>query len=198
MKILVLGGAGYIGSHTALELGKAGNEVIVADNLSTGYRKAVPEKAGFNEGNLYDFDFLDNLLAKEKPDAVIHFAAFLFDTRLMGIITPMPREVNAHFTELYKSSPSAETDWYYEFSKRLNYIRAERMKKDLRWKYSCNYGNLDVTINRSKPEKDPRDIAAARTAKFSAYPKLYALFRKHGTCGECEPPRAAKSASNFG
>ncbi len=77
----------------------------------------------------------------------------LFDTRLMGIVTPMPREVNAHFTELYKSSPPAETDWYYEFSKRLNYIRAERMKKDLRWKYPYNYGVLDVTINRQNPRK---------------------------------------------
>lgn len=76
MKILVLGGAGYIGSHTALELVKDGNDVIVADNLSTGYRAAVPEKAKFFEGDLHDFDFLNDLFVKEKPDAVIHFAAF--------------------------------------------------------------------------------------------------------------------------
>ena len=76
MKILVLGGAGYIGSHTALELVRAGKDVVIADNLVTGYRKAIPEGAKFYEGDLRDFDFLDNLLQREKIDAVIHFAAY--------------------------------------------------------------------------------------------------------------------------
>ena len=76
MAILVLGGAGYIGSHTALELVKAGNEVVIADNLVTGYRKAIPEGAKFYEGDLRDSDFLDNLFHQEKIDAVIHFAAY--------------------------------------------------------------------------------------------------------------------------
>ncbi len=76
MSILVVGGAGYIGSHTALELIRAGHDVVVADNLVTGYRKAVPAKARFYEGDLRDFDFLDNLFQKENIDAVIHFAAY--------------------------------------------------------------------------------------------------------------------------
>ena len=76
MAILVLGGAGYIGSHTALELVKAGNEVVIADNLVTGYRKAIPEGAKFYEGDLRDSDFLDNLFQQEKIEAVIHFAAY--------------------------------------------------------------------------------------------------------------------------
>ena len=76
MRILVLGGAGYIGSHTALELVKAGNEVVIADNLVTGYRKAIPEEAKFYEGDLRDFDFLNKLFQQEKIDAVIHFAAY--------------------------------------------------------------------------------------------------------------------------
>lgn len=76
MAILVLGGAGYIGSHTALELVKAGNEVVIADNLVTGYRKAIPEGAKFYEGDLRDSDFLDNLFHQEKIDSVIHFAAY--------------------------------------------------------------------------------------------------------------------------
>lgn len=76
MSILVVGGAGYIGSHTALELIRAGHNVVVADNLVTGYRKAVPSKARFYEGDLRDFDFLDNLFQKERIDAVIHFAAY--------------------------------------------------------------------------------------------------------------------------
>ena len=76
MAILVLGGAGYIGSHTALELVKAGNEVVIADNLVTGYRKAIPEGAKFYEGDLRDSAFLDHLFHQEKIDAVIHFAAY--------------------------------------------------------------------------------------------------------------------------
>ncbi|MBR2913202.1 MAG: UDP-glucose 4-epimerase, partial [Oscillospiraceae bacterium] len=76
MRILVLGGAGYIGSHTALELVKAGHEVVIADNLVTGYRKAIPEGVKFYEGDLHDFDFLDNLFQQEQIDAVIHFAAY--------------------------------------------------------------------------------------------------------------------------
>ena len=76
MCILVLGGAGYIGSHTALELVKAGYEVIVADNLVTGYRNSVPEKAKFYEGDIRNASFLDELFSSEKIDAVIHFAAF--------------------------------------------------------------------------------------------------------------------------
>lgn len=76
MNILVLGGAGYIGSHTALELVKAGHNVVIADNLVTGYRKAIPDCAKFYEGDLRDFEFLDNLFCQENIDAVIHFAAY--------------------------------------------------------------------------------------------------------------------------
>lgn len=76
MRLLVLGGAGYIGSHTALELIKKGHEVIVVDNLVTGYEKAIPDKAVFYQGDIRNFDFLDNLFKKERIDAVIHFAAY--------------------------------------------------------------------------------------------------------------------------
>lgn len=76
MRILVLGGAGYIGSHTALELVRAGHEVIVADNLLTGHCSAVPKQAKFYEGDIRDAAFLDKLFDAEKIDAVIHFAAF--------------------------------------------------------------------------------------------------------------------------
>lgn len=76
MRLLVLGGAGYIGSHTALELIKKGHEVIVVDNLVTGYEKAIPDKALFYQGDIRNFDFLDNLFKKERIDAVIHFAAY--------------------------------------------------------------------------------------------------------------------------
>ena len=76
MNFLVLGGAGYIGSHTALELVKAGHEVIIADNLITGYRSAIPKAAKLYEGDIRNTEFLDKLFGSEKIDAVIHFAAF--------------------------------------------------------------------------------------------------------------------------
>lgn len=95
----------------------------------------------------------------------------LFDTRLMGILTAMPREVNKKFAELYEKSPKEATDWYFDYSEKVNYVRAGRISRDVKWKYESGYGLLDITINRSKPEKDPRDIAAALTQKAAAYPK---------------------------
>ncbi|MFR1500938.1 MAG: hypothetical protein ACLSTI_03675 [Ruminococcus sp.] len=95
----------------------------------------------------------------------------LFDTKLMGILTPMPHEMIAKFQERYQESPEAATDWYFDISQKLNYVRAGRIAKDKKWKYASEYGMLDITINRSKPEKDPRDIAAARNQKAAAYPK---------------------------
>ena len=96
----------------------------------------------------------------------------LFDTKLMGILTPMPHEMIAKFQERYQESPEAATDWYFDISQKLNYVRAGRIAKDKKWKYASEYGMLDITINRSKPEKDPRDIAAARNQKVAAYPKF--------------------------
>ena len=95
MAILVLGGAGYIGSHTALELVKAGNEVVIADNLVTGYRKAIPEGAKFYEGDLRNSDFLDNLFHQEKIDAVIHFAAYSLDGE--SVTNPLKYYDNNHY-----------------------------------------------------------------------------------------------------
>lgn len=112
----------------------------------------------------------------------------LFDTKLMGILTPMPREINASFNTLYDRSPEAATDWYYDICKKLNYIRAGRMEKDLKWKYSSEYGELDITINRSKPEKDPRDIAAAKNAQSSDYPKCMLCPENAGFSGNVNRP----------
>lgn len=77
----------------------------------------------------------------------------LFDTRIMGVFTGMPHEVNAKFKEKYAKSPKAATDWYYAYSEDTNYVRKGRIAKDIRWKYDSEYGQLDITINRSKPEK---------------------------------------------
>lgn len=76
----------------------------------------------------------------------------LFDTKLMGILTPMPHEMIAKFQERYQESPEAATDWYFDISQKLNYVRAGRIAKDKKWKYASEYGMLDITINRSKPD----------------------------------------------
>ena len=112
----------------------------------------------------------------------------LFDTRLMGVLTPMPREMMASFRKHYAVSPEAATDWYYAFSQNLNYVRRGRIAKDLKWTYASEYGTLDITINRSKPEKDPRDIAAAKSAKASAYPKCQLCPENAGLAGNLKQP----------
>ena len=112
----------------------------------------------------------------------------LFDTRLMGILTPMPREVIAEFDKCYKTNPEEATNWYFDFSKKLNYVRAGRIAKDLKWTYECEYGTLDITINCSKPEKDPRDIAAAKTQKAVSYPKCQLCPENAGFAGHTTHP----------
>ena len=88
----------------------------------------------------------------------------LFDTKIMGLLTPMPREVIGIFNHLYNEDPVKATDWYYKFSCDTDYIRRYRISKDMRWKYASDYGEIDITINLSKPEKDPKAIAAAKEA----------------------------------
>ena len=112
----------------------------------------------------------------------------LFDTRLMGLLMPMPREVIADFEARYEESPECATDWYYRFSKDVNYVRAGRIAKDLKWTYDCEYGRLDITINRSKPEKDPRDIAAAGAKKSASYPKCQLCIENAGFAGHSSHP----------
>ena len=112
----------------------------------------------------------------------------LYDTKLMGILTPMPREVRSKFNELYAESPKAATDWFYKFSQDTDYIRRYRIQKDLRWKTTTEYGNLDITINLSKPEKDPKAIAAAKAAPQSGYPKCQLCAENEGYAGRMNHP----------
>ena len=112
----------------------------------------------------------------------------LFDTKLMGVLTPAPHEVRAKFSALYAQSPEAATDWYYAFSQDTNYIRRDRIAKDEKWKYESQYGTLDITINLSKPEKDPRAIAAAKLAPQSGYPKCLLCRENEGYAGRMNHP----------
>ena len=112
----------------------------------------------------------------------------LFDTEIMGRLTPRPAFVGKKFWELYEESPKAATDWYYKISQDVNYIRRDRIAKDVRWKSLTEYGELDITINLSKPEKDPKAIAAARNMPASAYPRCQLCAENEGYAGRVNHP----------
>ena len=112
----------------------------------------------------------------------------LLDTKLMGALTPPPREVRMTFSQLYNCDPREATDWFYKFSQDTDYIRRYRVQKDLRWKTKTEYGNLDITINLSKPEKDPKAIAAAKAAPQSGYPKCQLCAENEGYAGRMNHP----------
>ena len=115
----------------------------------------------------------------------------IFDTRIMGAVTPMPREVVRTFEEKYAVSPAEATDWYYQFSCDTDYIRRYRIAKDMRWKFASDYGEMDITINLSKPEKDPKAIAAAKNAPQTAYPKCQLCRENEGYAGRMNHPARA-------
>ncbi len=115
-------------------------------------------------------------------------ARYLFTTAVMGALTPFPHEVRAKFQELYALSPRKATDWFYGFAQDTDYIRRYRIEKDLKWKTATEYGDLDITINLSKPEKDPRDIAAAAKAAHSGYPECQLCPENEGYPGRIDHP----------
>lgn len=112
----------------------------------------------------------------------------LFDTKIMGILTPPPSVAVKHFEMLYREGPEIATNWYYSFSKASNYIRTDRIARDIKWKTPTVYGDMDITINLSKPEKDPRDIAAAGKAKSTSYPKCLLCPENEGFEGTLTHP----------
>lgn len=112
----------------------------------------------------------------------------LMDTRIMNCLVPRPAQVIARFKELYKESPVKATDYYYKLSQDTDYIRRYRIKKDIRWKVESPYGDIDISINLSKPEKDPKAIAAAKLAKQSGYPKCLLCRENEGYAGRVNHP----------
>lgn len=138
---------------------------------------------------------LENILRGLLDDAVSRgicaddvTARDLLDTKLMGILTPMPREVRWAFRAQYEKSPEAATDYYYTLCQNTDYIRSYRIEKDMRWKTATEYGELDITINLSKPEKDPKAIAAAKAAPQSGYPKCLLCMDNEGYAGRLNHP----------
>ena len=112
----------------------------------------------------------------------------LFDTKIMGALTPRPAQVIEKFQTLRAEDPQKATNWYYQFSQDTNYIRRDRIAKDMQWKAPTEYGELDITINMSKPEKDPKAIAAARNLPASAYPRCQLCAENEGYAGRVNHP----------
>ena len=112
----------------------------------------------------------------------------LFDTKLMSIFAPAPSQVIKTFNALYEESPEKATDFYYKFSGDTDYIRRYRIKRDLKWKSESDYGEIDITVNLSKPEKSPEEIAAAKLAKQSGYPKCLLCPENEGYAGRMNHP----------
>ncbi|MCC2258155.1 UDP-glucose--hexose-1-phosphate uridylyltransferase [Intestinimonas aquisgranensis] len=121
-----------------------------------------------------------------KEDSVVY--RDLFDTKLMGVLTPRPAQVIGKFRALCAEGPEQATDWYYKFSQDTNYIRRDRIAKDVKWIAPTEYGDLDITINLSKPEKDPKAIAAARNLPASAYPRCQLCAENEGYAGRVNHP----------
>ena len=112
----------------------------------------------------------------------------LFDTKLMNCLMPRPSQVQSEFAKRYEVSPEEATNYYYKLSQDSDYIRRYRVKKDRKWKAESPYGEIDITINLSKPEKDPKAIAAAKLAKQSSYPKCLLCVENEGYAGRVNHP----------
>ena len=127
-------------------------------------------------------DVLKNLLDEAASRGIIEDSIGyrdLFDTKLMNCLVPRPAQVQETFAKKYEVSPEEATSYYYKLSQDSDYIRRYRVKKDMKWKVDSPYGEIDITINLSKPEKDPKAIAAAKNAKASSYPKCLLLSLIH-------------------
>ncbi len=156
------------------------------------------------EQKILSHDPSDKSVMAELPDILAEFCNYgvtigrlkedtvtyrdLFDTQIMGALTERPSSVIRKFRALYAEDPCKATDWYYRFSQDTNYIRRDRIAKDMRWMAATEYGDMDITINLSKPEKDPKAIAAAKFAKQTAYPKCQLCYENEGYAGRVNHP----------
>lgn len=132
-------------------------------------------------------ELLDEACRRELiPDSIAY--RDLFDTRIMNCLLPRPEQIRRTFWEKYKSSPEEATNYFYKLSQDSDYIRRYRVCKDQKWKVHSEYGDIDITINLSKPEKDPKAIAAARNAKASSYPKCLLCMENEGYAGRVNHP----------
>ena len=147
------------------------------------------------EGPTVPGEALEDILSRILDDAVRRglisddtLSRDLLDTKLMGVLTPRPSEVISHFNSLYQDSPKAATDWYYKFSGDTDYIRRYRVARDLHWTAETQYGAMEISVNLSKPEKDPKAIAAALKSTQSGYPKCQLCREAEGYAGRADYP----------
>ena len=134
---------------------------------------------------------LDELLDEAVKRGIIEDSVVyrdLFDTKLMNCLMPRPAQVQKEFWDAYKEDPEKATDYFYKLSQDSNYIRRYRVKKDQKWTVDSEYGKIDITINLSKPEKDPKAIAAAKLAKQTSYPKCLLCMENEGYAGRLNHP----------
>ncbi|MBR1731517.1 MAG: galactose-1-phosphate uridylyltransferase, partial [Ruminococcus sp.] len=170
------------------------SELIYSRNLLLN----VMREDGYEQGNADENAPLRDILGELTDIAVGRRLVTdtvesrdIFDTQLMNCLTPRPSQVQARFRELYRESPKASTDWFYKFSGDTNYIRRDRIARDRKWTVDSEYGVIDITINLSKPEKDPRDIAAALKSADTAYPKCQLCVENEGYAGRIGHPARA-------
>lgn len=167
------------------------DRVFVTNNLLDLFKQEEFDKEEIKEERVLA-DILKDMCdfaVKEKiieDDSVT--ATDLFDTKIMGLLTPMPSTVRRIFKEIYSVDSKLATDYFYKLSKRSNYIRTDRIAKDEKWVTDTEYGPIDITINLSKPEKDPRDIAKDGAAKKSGYPSCLLCMENEGYAGTFSHP----------
>lgn len=171
--------------------GAAQNRAEAAGKQIDGAAEEVSVDAADETGNLEEIlkEMLDYAAEKGMlaADSVVY--RDLFDTKIMGLLMPRPSEVIRKFYDLYKEvSPEAATDYYYDLSRNSDYIRRYRIARDKKWVAPTEYGDLDITINLSKPEKDPKAIAAAKNAPQSGYPKCLLCKENEGYAGRVNHP----------
>lgn len=155
----------------------------LSDYTPSGFKGKTPAYPCEILKNICDWAAKQGLIS---PDTVTQ--RDLFDTKLMGVFAARPSEVSDEFFRIHKKSPKTATDKFYHDARALDYIRTERVAKNLAWKARTPYGNLDVTINMSKPEKDPKDIAAALSVKASSYPSCLLCKENEGYAGRINHP----------
>ena len=162
----------------------ATNQVLEAMGLDDYDEAALPAQAGLEE---ILNTLLDDACARGLIQDFVE-ARDLFDTKLMNCLMPRPAQVREEFARRYQISPREATDYFYKLSQNSNYIRRYRVCRDQKWVTATEYGDLDITINLSKPEKDPRAIAAARTQKQGGYPKCLLCRQNEGYAGRLNHP----------
>ena len=178
----------YTVNSLLIALGLDSADYVSADieKLAGDVPSDEKELAAYLEAVLKDMDDFAAANGLIENDSVVY--RDLFDTKLMGLMVERPSAIISKFRAKYEKDPVEATDYYYNLSKNSDYIRRYRIAKDMKWIAPTEYGDLDITINLSKPEKDPKAIAAARNAKQSGYPKCQLCWENEGYSGRVDHP----------